>query len=389
MAEKPKNRFQNNLIFIISAAILIVLAVWLYPRLNLGPWLTTIIGILTIAGLMVTNGRRQQKVQLHALQNVATQLAPWVSDDATRQKLTHAGDAQTLKQHISQALDECTRTGESLGEISSSLSTHIQSIHATSEQMDQNLSQQKAETLGAHEQLERLNEALTVATRVADDTIEVAQRSETEGNSGKVTMTNAMGSVMALAESVNETGNMVETLGKDSEAIRGIVNVIKSVAEQTNLLALNAAIEAARAGEQGRGFAVVADEVRSLANKTQESAQEIQNLIGSLLDNVSAANEAIHGSMKLSEESDELIEGVVTSYSEIVGYMSEVNGLAQTLTASTIDEQQTAAAAFEKLKNIEDISANSAEHVTQMSSSSDELQTLSQQLLSTIPNASK
>jgi len=90
--------------------------------------------------------------------------------------------------------------------------------------------------------------------------------------------------------------------------------------------------------------------------------------------------------MKLGEQSDELIEGVVMSYSELVGFMGEVSSLAQTLASSTTNEQQTATSAFEKLKNIEEISAVSAEHVTQLNASSYELQTLGQQLIGMTSN---
>jgi len=189
---------------------------------------------------------------------------------------------------------------------------------------------------------------------------------------------------MGLISSVNETGAKVDTLGENSAAIGGIVNVIKNVAEQTNLLALNAAIEAARAGEQGRGFAVVADEVRSLANKTQASAQEIEGFIELLLTNVSLAGESIKISMKLASESDELFEGVVMSYSEIVGYMQQVNELSEELATSIVHEQQSAARVFEKLKSITNITDNSVEHVEQLNGSSNELKSLGYQLIGTL-----
>ena len=381
-----ENWFKKNPMPAAATIILVALAAWLYPSLSGIQWIGTFVAIVAVGKLLTSHNRRQQKLLSLQLRDIATKLSPLLPNDEARRDIETNNDVNALAQHIDQALDQFARTNEFLKGVSSSLATHAQSMHEISDQVTVDLAQQQAETLDAHEQLERLNNALIIATDTANKTIEVAQKSEAEGNSGKVAMTNAMGGVMALGESVNEAGSKVEVLGKDSEAIGGIVNVITSVAEQTNLLALNAAIEAARAGEQGRGFAVVADEVRSLANKTQESAQEIQNLIEQLLKNVSAANGAIHNSMKLGEQSDELIEGVVMSYSELVGFMGEVSSLAQTLASSTTNEQQTATSAFEKLKNIEEISAVSAEHVTQLNASSYELQTLGQQLIGMTSN---
>ncbi|MBL1278603.1 MAG: hypothetical protein COB30_021215 [Ectothiorhodospiraceae bacterium] len=372
----------------IATVILVILAAWLYPSLTGIQWIATFVSVVAVGTLLTWHNRNQQRQLRLQLRNIARKLAPLMKDDEAPRDIDTNSDVDTLARHIDLALQQFSETTTFLQAVSESLATHATSMHDISEQVTLDLIQQKVETIGAHEQLERLSNALVAATDTANQTIAVAQKSETEGNSGKVTMTNAMGGVMALGESVNKTGSIVETLGKDSEAISGIVTVIKNVAEQTNLLALNAAIEAARAGEQGRGFAVVADEVRSLANKTQASAQEIQDLIELLLKNVAAASSAIQSSMKLAEESDELIEGVVISYSEIVGHMSEANSLAQTLASATLEEQQTAASAFEKLKNVESIAAGCAEHITQLSVSSLELQSLGQQLTSSLPRAS-
>ncbi len=378
---KPDYWFQKYPLPTAATVILIVLAAWLYPSLSGTQWIATFVSVVTVGMLLASHNRRQRRQLSAQLRGIGNKLAPMMSNDEARRDVEYNQNVNVLARHIDQALDQFTHTNEFLQEVSGSLATHAQSMHTISDQVTGDLAQQKSETFDARELLERLNNAIITATDTAKETIEVAKKSEDEGNSGKVSMTNAMGGVMALGESVNEAGGKVEILGENSEAISGIVNVIKSVAEQTNLLALNAAIEAARAGEQGRGFAVVADEVRSLANKTQESAQEIQNLIEQLLSNVSIASSAIHNSMKLGEQSDELIEGVITSYSELVGHMDEVSSLAESLSNATSNEQQTATSAFEKLKNIEEISADSAEHVSQLNASSYELQTLGQQLM--------
>ena len=193
-------------------------------------------------------------------------------------------------------------------------------------------------------------------------------------------MTEAIAGVMSLASSVNEAGQIINKLGEDSKSIGGIIDVITGVAEQTNLLALNAAIEAARAGEQGRGFAVVADEVRSLASQTQESAQKINDIINKLLSHVDDATGVINASMEKANESDELMEGVVVSYSELVGYLSEVSDLANNLAQVTSDEKDSALFALKQLSEIKLSSNDTIEQTQQLGAASMELAKMGEQL---------
>jgi methyl-accepting chemotaxis protein len=177
---------------------------------------------------------------------------------------------------------------------------------------------------------------------VAEDAIRVANDSESNGNDGKVVLSEAMGNVMTVSASITETGQLVEKLGRESATINDVVSVIKGVAEQTNLLALNAAIEAARAGEQGRGFAVVADEVRALANKTQEYAANIDNIVAKIIDYVEQVNVAIQATMEKSESTDQLMESVVVAFSGLVGTMDSFKTMGQTLSASVAEANAVA-----------------------------------------------
>jgi len=228
--------------------------------------------------------------------------------------------------------------------------------------------------------VERLQGVFSTAVTAAEEIVDLSTKSETEGNSGKLVMTQAMASVSALSDSVVTAGKMIERLGEESKEIGGIISVIKGVAEQTNLLALNAAIEAARAGEQGRGFAVVADEVRSLASKTQQSAGEIEAIIEKIINSVDETSATVKRSVELAQDSDESIEGVVVSYSELVGFMARVSSLGSELATATRDELDTAEQVFDKLQDIQSIGETTHNNSQVMADASKKLYFLGEQL---------
>ncbi len=267
-----------------------------------------------------------------------------------------------------------------------SLSEHARHLSDLAKQIMQEMTSQLQETDTANQLVVRLQNALIISTDTANKAVEVSNQSESEGNSGKLIMTEAMSGVMALSSEVTEAGTIIQTLRKDSESIGGIINVITGIAEQTNLLALNAAIEAARAGEQGRGFAVVADEVRSLASKTQQSTEEINTIIQLLLKHVGTADTTISKALELSDKADELIEGVVMSYSEIVGFMASISELGSNLADTTLSEKSTADTAFEKLEQIKNITNETNSHMNLMLNSTLELASLGDQFNSIIEN---
>ena len=228
--------------------------------------------------------------------------------------------------------------------------------------------------------IEKLQEAISMADDVAQNTNRLATKSESEGESGKQVMTEAIVGVMMLSESVNDAGSIIKKLGEDSNSIGGIIQVITGVADQTNLLALNAAIEAARAGEQGRGFAVVADEVRSLASQTQQSAQKIHAIINNLLSHVDEASSILESSVEQSSKADELMESATVSYSELVGLMKDVSTLSASLFETTANSHTSV---DDAVSNLEQIQASSQAAIMQTEAlmlSSEELGKMGSQL---------
>jgi methyl-accepting chemotaxis protein len=202
-------------------------------------------------------------------------------------------------------------------------------------------------------------EELTVSINVLSDNAAEAHRtteqSGVEARAGVDVILGTTEQMLSVAETVNKASSTLQGMGAKSQQISQIVNVIREIADQTNLLALNAAIEAARAGEQGRGFAVVADEVRKLAERTNQSTQQIAKVIEDVLGETdSAINEMKDGVIKV-QEGTRLAEAAGHSIRQIVAGTDRVAGMVTDI-SSAIREQTIAA---------QDIS-QSVEHVAQM-----------------------
>lgn len=187
-----------------------------------------------------------------------------------------------------------------------------------------------------------MNEMAASAQEVADSAMQAsnaAANAEDLVTNSKVTLNNTVGVINGLAKQVSHGVEVISALGNESENIGGVLDVIRSIAEQTNLLALNAAIEAARAGEAGRGFAVVADEVRTLASRTQNSTQEIQSMINRLQAGIHAAIGLIEDLRLSSTSSVEEIHQVELALNSVNTAVATINNMNAQIASAA--EQQT------------------------------------------------
>lgn len=205
---------------------------------------------------------------------------------------------------------------------------------------------------------------------------EAAEEATQTAKHGQATVQNAVVSIRQLAKNVNEIQQVIHRLEDDSSKVGSVLDVIKGIAEQTNLLALNAAIEAARAGEQGRGFAVVADEVRTLASRTQESTDEIRNTIEKLQ---SAAKSAVQVMAENAKQADHSVENANTADESLEGIhnsITNINSMNNTIANATREQSRVAQDIVEMIHNIHTSTQNTVERSGQLQDTSRELNRL-------------
>lgn len=200
--------------------------------------------------------------------------------------------------------------------------------------------------------MEEMTAAIREVARNANDTSAQTRHSSEEASQGAASVNSTIDAIQALADEISQASSAVEQLTNRANKISEVVTVINSISGQTNLLALNAAIEAARAGEQGRGFAVVADEVRTLAGRTQQATVEIQKMIEELQSGTGALNQIMDKTVHQAATSRELITGVGHDIERIASYSESVFEMSAQIATSA--EQQSSVAA-EISQNLEEV----------------------------------
>jgi len=183
--------------------------------------------------------------------------------------------------------------------------------------------------------------------------------------------------IYQLQENMNAAITAMGQLETESQGIGAVLDVIQNIAEQTNLLALNAAIEAARAGEQGRGFAVVADEVRTLASRTATSTDEIRSKIESLQKGVENALHSVQASQENTQSSIEKVESTVSAMQEVTGYVDEVDQMNAHIATAAEEQSQVTEEINRNVLLIKDLSDNVLELATSITNASNDVSSVS------------
>lgn len=249
---------------------------------------------------------------------------------------------------------------------------------------------------GVAQQLNETDMVATAITEMGATIDEIAKTTElaalkagkTHDNaqSGQLEVEQTIHKIQSLAEQLNSSASVVDELERDSETIGSVLDVIRGIAEQTNLLALNAAIEAARAGEQGRGFAVVADEVRSLAMRTQSSTQEIANIIQTLQSRTRSIVQLMDASQKQGSESTEQAAAAGALLKLINNDVRNIMDMSTQIAAAIEEQSMVAAEVNKNVVVIRDIAEESSKAADANASASDELKAQAEYLYRAVSN---
>ncbi|GAB6039890.1 methyl-accepting chemotaxis protein [Endothiovibrio diazotrophicus] len=267
-----------------------------------------------------------------------------------------------------------------IGAATAQVASAAEEMSAVSEQTNQAIVEQRGQTEQAAAAMHEMSTTVQEVARNAADGAAGGEQAAGEAERGRRVVTEVMESIHSLAAEVRRGTEVVQALEAESDHIGAVLDVIRGIAEQTNLLALNAAIEAARAGEQGRGFAVVADEVRTLASRTQTSTEEIQGMIERLQGGTKQVVVAMSGGQRQAESTVERAEAAgqaLEAISRAVAGMRDMN----TRIASAAEEQNTVTGEVNRnVTQISDLSLQTAEGSHQTARASEELAGMASEL---------
>jgi methyl-accepting chemotaxis protein len=272
------------------------------------------------------------------------------------------------------------RTILRISDSSSQLASASEELSTVTEDSTRGLHQQSLEIDQAATAVNQMTAAVEEVARNAVATSQASDESERIAERGRQQVKETVASINHLAEDVTQTGDQVGVLAQKVYGITKVLDVIRSVAEQTNLLALNAAIEAARAGEAGRGFAVVADEVRALAHRTQSSTQEIELLVSDIRQGTDQAVEAMQGSNSRARSTLELAQSAGVALDEIAAAITLITERNTVIASASEEQAQVAREVDRNLTNIRDLALQSSAGANQTSAASHDLSRLATDL---------
>ncbi|MPQ84114.1 methyl-accepting chemotaxis protein [Pseudomonas sp. MAFF 730085] len=285
-------------------------------------------------------------------------------------------EAGRLLAAMAKMQDKLRDTLQRIAGSATQLASAAEELNAVTDESARGLTQQNNEIEQAATAVNQMTSAVEEVARNAVSTSQASREATTSAGDGRDLVQETVSAIERMSGEVQATATLISDLANESRDIGKVLDVIRGLADQTNLLALNAAIEAARAGEAGRGFAVVADEVRALAHRTQQSTSEIERMIGSIQSGTEHAVDSMRNSTERAESTLSIAKGAGLSLDTINTAIMEINERNLMIASAAEEQAQVAREVDRNLVNIRDLSVQSATGASQTSAASNELSRL-------------
>jgi methyl-accepting chemotaxis protein len=317
---KVKERMEGVVLSIVGIAVVVLL-------------------VIAAAGMLLANTILRP---LNLMKANLDDIAAGEGDLTRRLTITSQDELGELAGSFNRFVDKIHGLVRQITEMTSQLTGLVTQVSDQAQRSDQAMERQRHETDQVATAINEMSAAAQEVAKSAQNAAVAAQQTDEEGQAAKRVVAGSIVKIHALVDDIRSSGVSLDSLQKDVSSIVSVLGVIRSIAEQTNLLALNAAIEAARAGEAGRGFAVVADEVRALASRTQISTQEIQGMIDRLQAGTQSAVEAMRRSSEAGDGTSAQANEAGASLDTMAQLIATINSMNAQIASAA--EEQTAVA---------------------------------------------
>lgn len=337
--------------------------------------------LLLLAGLaiIVFIVRRTVVRRINAMRHTMEAIAE--DDDLSHSvKIEARDEVGAVGQAFNDMIAKFKNSLHAVSDVTQQLNNVSDRVASVTDSTLQAVMEQRTETDMVASAMNEMSTTVQEVARHATQTAAASQGADDESKAGVLVAEQAIAGIKELITEIASAAQVVQQVEADTESISAVLDVIKSIAEQTNLLALNAAIEAARAGEQGRGFAVVADEVRTLASRTQKSTEEIQNTIERLQQGVKNAVGAMSGAQGRATSGSDCVEKAAHSLHVIAAEVTTINDMNIQIATAAEEQSVVAEEINRNITAISTIADTTSSGATQTAQSSEELVRLSVEL---------
>ncbi len=314
------------------------------------------------------------------LRSMLTTLESLTKGDMTRRITIHKkNEFARVSSHINSLADNLHDILKQLNTASDNLTNTANTNQSTSLHAQQKLDAQRGQTASVATAMTEMAHSVQEVANNAKQSLQMVQQVEEASQSGRKVMNDNITTINQLEARLTDSVNAVSELHRMSSQIGTILDVIRNIAEQTNLLALNAAIEAARAGEQGRGFAVVADEVRVLAQKTTHSTSEIETMISNLQSSSHTASKVIESCMTDMTQSVDKASSANSTMEEIQALIINISQMSTHISQAAVEQHETTNAIARSIEDITHIADESYQAMSEIAKTSSNLSHLAEQ----------